>query len=203
MQYFIIVLLFLCLLPLTIIFIRLDQKNDIKDQFTKTILYGYETRKNNQDGLKLWIKYKENSLNSKNYRYRISNKIKDLIKKVNYHFTDDQEIQLESLCTINNIEINNIKFDNTYGSRFKIKGEINNIQNNNEKKININKPNHFLIQLFRIPKMSDDSLSHLKLMQIAYNIGQLKFEFEQNTFDKTIENFFKENSMEEINTYVY
>jgi len=50
---------------------------------------------------------------------------------------------------------------------------------------------HFFIQLFRISKMNPNGLPLVKLLQIAYNIGQLNAVIELELFDRDIVQFYK------------
>lgn len=61
--------------------------------------------------------------------------------------------------------------------------------------------NHFFIQHFRIPKLGKYKLPVLKLLQIAYNAGQLRAVFEEN-FEKSIKDFYGNNNLGDITTYV-
>lgn len=65
---------------------------------------------------------------------------------------------------------------------------------------------HFFIQLFRIMHLAynldQEGLSMLKLMQIAYNIGQFKAAHQQKAYPKELIEFFDTNKLGEISTYV-
>ena len=63
--------------------------------------------------------------------------------------------------------------------------------------------NHFFVQHFRIPKLEKYNLSVIKVLQLAYNVGQLKAVFEhENVFDKNIKNFYRDNRLGDISTYI-
>ena len=50
--------------------------------------------------------------------------------------------------------------------------------------------------------MANGYLSELKLLQIAYNIGQFQAEILNNTYDKKIIQFIEDNNMYEMKTYI-
>ena len=59
---------------------------------------------------------------------------------------------------------------------------------------------HFFLQLARIPKNNDCSM--LRLMQVAYNIGQLKAVMETGFYSKDARTFLDENNLTKLDTYV-
>lgn len=66
---------------------------------------------------------------------------------------------------------------------------------------NLIEKNHFLLQLFNIPK-KDITAPFNRLIQIAFNIGQLKHELDDKKFGFNITQIYKENNMEKISTYM-
>jgi hypothetical protein len=68
--------------------------------------------------------------------------------------------------------------------------------------VNKNETDHFIIQHFRIPTMVKSPLPLVKLLQIAYNIGQAKAEFEKKTYDDRVISFYKEHKLDSLNTYI-
>ena len=68
---------------------------------------------------------------------------------------------------------------------------------------NSKEQDHFIIQHFRIPIMLDHKLPLVKLLQIAYNVGQAKAEFEKGTYSEEITSFYKKNNLSELSTFVY
>lgn len=72
-------------------------------------------------------------------------------------------------------------------------------------------PHHFLVQLGRIVKNNPEG-NFIRLMQIAYNIGQLTCELEldeareergeQTIYTDEIVNFFDDNNLDSIESYV-
>lgn len=62
---------------------------------------------------------------------------------------------------------------------------------------------HFFVQHFRIPKMVGKIISITKLMQIAYNVGQLKAVFQnENVFDENIKKYYVMHRLNKLDTYV-
>jgi hypothetical protein len=133
---------------------------------------GYSTRINNKDGLQVWQPLKKQYQDS-NLKFQINENFIDLTKKINYsHRLSDNDHE-KVLITINYTMLDNTVPDE-----------------------------HFLIQHFRIPIMMNFNLSLLKLLQIAYNIGQSKAVFELNKYNQDIINFYKENRLGELTTYI-
>jgi len=60
--------------------------------------------------------------------------------------------------------------------------------------------NHFYLQLARIPK--NNSCNLLRLLQVAYNIGQLVCEMKRKNFTSDYISFFLMNRLYSINTFV-
>lgn len=69
--------------------------------------------------------------------------------------------------------------------------------------INSKDTDHFIIQHFRIPIMLDYKLSLVKLLQIAYNVGQAKGEFEKGTYNDEIVDYYQNNKLCELPTFIY
>jgi hypothetical protein len=67
---------------------------------------------------------------------------------------------------------------------------------------NSDEPSHFFIQHFRILKLENYTLSVVKLMQIAYNSGQLLAQNVISPYDPVIFDFFTRNKLGELDTYV-
>lgn len=62
---------------------------------------------------------------------------------------------------------------------------------------------HFFVQLFRIAYMENFTLSTVKLMQIAYNIGQLKAVLQnEDVYDRTTIEFLESIKFDDISTYI-
>jgi len=168
--------------------------SELFELFDNIKVYGYYIRLNKLDGLEYW------------------NKIKDFILKPE---------QLNGVCLLNNI----LKMDwninfiidtestkstkdknviyNFVHENLKVYGEDSdkekyNIDNNIWEKYN------YILQLIKIPK--NEELNLLTLLQIGYNIGQLSFELLQDkekvVYTKNIINFFVNNKLDDINSYI-
>lgn len=61
---------------------------------------------------------------------------------------------------------------------------------------------HFFIQHFRIPYMEKYQLNLVKLLQIAYNVGQFKAAAEMRSYDDSVVNFYKWNNLDDIRTFI-
>jgi hypothetical protein len=61
---------------------------------------------------------------------------------------------------------------------------------------------HFFIQHYRILVTSNFELSPMKLMQVAYNIGQLKAENNINKYDEKLMEYYKLNKLNDVNTFI-
>lgn len=143
----------------------------------KTIDYGYYVRSNNLNGEQKWKDYKENHQYT-NY-YQLTDEIINLIKLVDYTYIDDQKEQQDS-----SIKIKNTIYFN----------KINDI---------IIDKNHFIIQLFRIPNMAENKkISAIKLLQIAYNIGQAKYFFGKGKYPYTLDEFYHQNNLDHLETFI-
>ena len=76
----------------------------------------------------------------------------------------------------------------------------NSIKEYDDKKQLIEK-NHFLLQLFNIPK-KDVTAPFTRLIQIAFNIGQLKPLLNDKSFGFNIKQIFTDNKLDQIETYM-
>jgi hypothetical protein len=74
--------------------------------------------------------------------------------------------------------------------------QINNqVYNNNIEKF------HFLVQLFRIPKLAGFNLPFIKALQLAYNAGQLQATIDKGEYEEELVEFVKNNRLIEVPTY--
>lgn len=67
---------------------------------------------------------------------------------------------------------------------------------------NSKETDHFIIQHLRIPTMLDFTLPLVKILQIAYNAGQVKAEIEKDTYHQKIVKFYEENKLSDLTTFV-
>lgn len=136
---------------------------------------GYNVRINNLNGLEKWQQLK-NTYNrcvlSDGKKMEVSDTIKQLIS--NHYVTNSEDTyQANSKFFIETvILINSIEID------------------------------HFFVQHFRIPVLSDFELSVLKFAQIAYNAGQYDAAREQNMYNDITNTFYDVNKLGSPETYV-
>ena len=62
---------------------------------------------------------------------------------------------------------------------------------------------HFFIQHFRLVHQQHYKLSAMKLLQIAFNAGQFKAEYERGEYNEHLVKFYNENKLGEYETYAY
>lgn len=68
---------------------------------------------------------------------------------------------------------------------------------------NTNESHHFIIQHFRIPKLEKYCLSFVKVLQIAYNIGQARAVFEkENIYGVAFQKYYETHRLGQIDTYI-
>jgi len=163
----------------------------MEELFDTIIKYGYTIRKiklliNPKDniGLNAWKMIKENFNTQK---FEINGVIHDKIK-VNTKLKE----YIENL-----IHEKKYKIDDSDPGQDKVKLNINGIELDNE-----NEKDHFFIQHYRILVTSNFELSPMKLMQIAYNIGQLKAENETLPYDIKLIEYYKENKLNKLYTFI-
>lgn len=118
----------------------------LRKLFKLILKYGYRVRKNREDGLQAWSQVKPFFAQSTQQIPPLSPAYQAAWTKVNYQAKSEDDVTI----TIAGYTFHNMKKDG-----------------------GVNERDHFIIQLFRIPHLSNYSLSVLKLLQIAYNIGQL------------------------------
>jgi hypothetical protein len=67
--------------------------------------------------------------------------------------------------------------------------------------INSQLPDHFLIQHFRILRMCDYKPPPIKILQLAYNIGQWKMIRERRRYNKKVDDFYQLHHLDKISTF--
>jgi hypothetical protein len=152
--------------------------------FNTVINYGYYVRLNNLNGLDAW------------------NTIKALINT-----NQDLNTNISSIIGHWNITLN-INGQNISGIHLiynHLKNEMNLHGDDGDKeehKLSDEEwqRNHFYLQLARIPK--NNSCNLVRLLQVAYNIGQLVCEMKQKKFTSEYISFFLMNRLYNINTFV-
>jgi mannose-6-phosphate isomerase-like protein (cupin superfamily) len=60
--------------------------------------------------------------------------------------------------------------------------------------------NHFFLQLVRIPK--NNELCLIRLLHVAYNLGQLSVYLEKENFSSGAINYFKSNNLDKLDAYI-
>jgi len=165
---------------------------DIEEIFNTIIDYGCTVRKfvlltkpKENIGLNAWRMVKESfaDFKFKTKSGEILSKIKvnkNLIEKINKLIKD-----------------NEYKYDVDDKEQDKVKLEINSVKLDNQVEID-----HFFIQHYRLLVTSNFELAPLKLMQVAYNIGQLKAQNKFNKYDDKLMEYYKSNNLNDIKTFV-
>lgn len=138
--------------------------------------YGYNVRKNKENGLTKWQEIK-NEISQWHLKdcplIEIRDEFKNTLRAFKYRYSslDDQdaEIQIGQYVMHNSIE----KY-------------------------------HFVIQHIRIPLMCNFKVQFVKLMQIAYNIGQAKATFEEPAaYPKSLKVVYEQTKLSDLITYVH
>jgi len=165
---------------------------DVEEIFNMIIDYGFTIRKfvllttpKDNIGLNAWRMIKESfsdfkfltnsgeALSKITVNKKLIELIESLIEEKLYVFDEDDKEQEKVKLTINSIELDN-----------QIDSE------------------HFLIQHYRILVTSNFELSPMKLMQVAYNIGQLKAQNKIKNYDEKLMDYYKENKLNNVNTFI-
>lgn len=154
----------------------------IKDLWDNIVNYAYDVRKIsiklNIDklGLEMWQPLKNNLSNYVFYNNGIVEKleVKPLIYNFfNYNEGDSPEHEKSTA------KLDDITLDNTIPA------------------------DHFLVQQLRISKMNNDKLNVVKLMQIAYNIGQFTAERElNNSYDEKVLELYDQEELKNLESYL-
>jgi len=143
--------------------------------------YAYKIRSQEKDGEKGWKQIKP-IFEKSDVKFNLNVKFVELLENVNferYNLENDQDVSV----TLNGITLNNL---NSNG--------------------NLNDRNHFIVQLFRIPKLKTEVkdgqrlLAIMYVLQIAYNIGQYLAVKEQ--YPPEVIDFIEKNRLDKISTFV-
>lgn len=165
--------------------------------FENIKVYGRYVRTNNLDGIEYWNRVKL-------FLSRPEQKVglDEINKIIGNKWTI--EVKLNSNKTSSNIdEIYEFVHGDTglkiYGEELKIYGEE---EDKVSKSIdnNVWEQNHFFLQLIRIPK--NNELNLIKLLQVAYNLGQLSVCLEKGNFSSKAIDYFKTNNLDKLESYV-
>ncbi|AYV85610.1 MAG: hypothetical protein Satyrvirus25_15 [Satyrvirus sp.] len=147
----------------------------VKSLWNQLIDIGFNVRKNRLNGLEEWQPYKNKYSNYMVQDYSIGVPLRDNFINLCESF-DYKYTDKDQTDTI--LKINDEIFDNKIET------------------------NHFLIQHFRIPRLEHYRLLLVKILQLAYNIGQLRAVFlNENAFSNELKNFYYSNHLDDIGTY--
>jgi len=152
--------------------------------FNTVINYGYYVRLNKIKGLDAWNEIKKDINKDDEKNIKLSSKINNWNISIN----------------INNKKTSDILLIYNY---FKYEMNLHGDENDKEQYKLDDKTwerNHFYLQLIRIPKNNACNLQ--RLLQIAYNIGQLVCEMKRKKIKEENIIFFIMNRLYSINTYV-
>jgi hypothetical protein len=154
-------------------FIEMEQDNLIKvsDLWNEIINRGYIVRSTSLDGLSEWQPLKQKYEQYQKYSFIISNHIQNLVKS--YYKTPNNDTEHNHAKLI----IGNCELDTNKETE------------------------HFIVQHFRIPAQKCFKLSLVKVLQIAYNIGQFKAEQEKGTYHDKIISFYRQHKLSLFETY--
>jgi hypothetical protein len=165
---------------------------NIEEIFNLIVDYGCTIRKfvlltepKDNIGLNAWRMVKESFSD-----FRFKTKSGEILLKV--------KVNKKLVDKINKlIEDNEYKYDVDDKDQEKVKLKINSIELDNQVE-----PEHFFIQHFRILVTSNFELSPMKLMQVAYNIGQLKAQNKINKYDEKLMEYYKSNNLNDVKTFI-
>ena len=156
----------------------------LQELWNKTMDYGYEVRKSKKDGLESWQPLKKEYANYfiKGYDEGIpvNESFNKIMKKIKYQIGSDEKEHTDVMVSIGKETVDNLD------------------------------KNHFFVQHFRIPVLEKNKLpvleknklSVVKVLQIAYNAGQYKAEAEKKNYPTTILEFYDENKLNDIETFI-
>ena len=160
--------------------------------FENVKVYGRYVRTNRLDGLEYWNRVKL-------FLSRLEQKegLDELNKIIGNKWTI--EVKLNSTKKSSNIE-EIYEFVRGDGKdKLKIYGEEGD-EETKSLEHSVWEQNHFFLQLVRIPKNSQ--LNLIKLLQVAYNLGQLSVCLENGIFSSDSINYFKSNNLDKLESYI-
>jgi hypothetical protein len=148
----------------------------VNELWNHVMRVGYTVRKNNCNGLYMWQPLKELYSKYEIEGYPKGVKVNDRISKLSREVRYTSKDKAHENVTI---MINSTQLENSAEAE------------------------HFIIQHFRIPITQEYKLQLVKVLQIAYNVGQAKAEFERGSaYNSEIESFYKKNRLGELSTFV-
>lgn len=160
--------------------------------FENIKVYGRYVRTNGLDGLEYWNRVKS---------FLSRPEQKEGLEKINKIIGNEWtiKIKLSSENPTTNIEEIYEYVHGNNSNQLGIFGE----EGDKEKKSlkhEIWEQNHFFLQLIRVPKNS--KLDLIKLLQIAYNLGQLSVCLEKGNFSSKAIDYFKSNNLDRLDSYI-
>jgi hypothetical protein len=144
----------------------------LNELWNEVFKFGYNVRRTNKNGFQMWQPVKE-KYSRDNKKYTVTN---GNIKKFATAF-----------LKVDNSDEDNIKYSFEH-CEFTLIDET--------------ECGHFFIQHFRIPLAEKYELTLVKILQIAYNAGQFKAEREKGIYSMTILNFYDDNKLGQIETFI-
>jgi mannose-6-phosphate isomerase-like protein (cupin superfamily) len=153
----------------------------LSELFKSVIKYGKYVRENRLDGLRYWNNLK-NIISTKN------------LQEINKILGNTWNIKI----SIGDTETNNLDIVyNHVHDELEMHGDDNDSKDDKEKW----DKNHFFLQLVRIPK--NNELNLLRILQIAYNIGQLSVHLnDKETYSEVAIDFYDRNKLGKMETYI-
>jgi len=155
-----------------------NHKEIVHEMWKDIVAFGHKVRSNGEDGLQQWLH------------------IKKVFSCLNNCVALPNEYDLKQ-APIYRIISDNIFYESQDENHDNLKlviVPINQSLDNNDPK------QHFFIQHFRIPIMSKFKIPLIKLLQIAYNVGQASVELDNYTVEQRI--FYHKNNLCEFTTYI-
>lgn len=160
--------------------------------FENIKVYGRYVRINGLNGLEYWNRIK-------NFLQRPEQK--EGLDKLDKIIGDEWKIEVELSSGKKSSNIEEI-YNYVHGDKeneLKIFGEEGDKETKSlEQKVW--EQNHFFIQLIRIPKNNKPCL--IRLLEIAYNLGQLSVCLEKSNFSSKAIDYFKSNNLDKLDVYI-
>ena len=160
--------------------------------FENIKVYGRYVRTNGLDGLEYWNRVK---------LFLSRPEQKDGLDELNKIIGNKWTIEVKLSSTKKSSNIEEI-YEFVHGEeedRLKIYGEEGD-EKTKSLEHNVWEQNHFFLQLIRIPKNSE--LNLIKLLQVAYNLGQLSVCLEKGNFSSKAIDYFKLNNLDKLESYI-
>jgi len=160
--------------------------------FENIKVYGRYVRTNGLDGLEYWNRVK---------LFLSRPEQKDGLEELNKIIGNKWTIEVKLSTTKQSSNIEEI-YEFVHGEeedRLKIYSEEGD-EKTKSLEHNVWEQNHFFLQLIRVPKNSE--LNLIKLLQVAYNLGQLSVCLEKGNFSYKAIDYFKLNNLDKLESYV-